>query len=95
VVIFILLIIFVLFLFPNHKPRKDVIMPMEYNWLILIYATTISIKIQNHSQLTCIISYHIFSLRGPLQDYKIRMDMERVIFAWEFKKWIQYKSVQF
>jgi hypothetical protein len=30
------------------------------------------------SRVDGFISYHLFSLRGPLQDYKIRMDMEIV-----------------
>jgi hypothetical protein len=28
-----------------------------------------------------IISYHLFTFRGSIQDYKIHMDMEIVVFA--------------
>jgi hypothetical protein len=32
------------------------------------------------------LSYHVFSFRGSVQDYKIHMDMEIVLFAEEVKK---------
>ena len=40
-----------------------------------------------------IISYHLFSFRRSVQEYKIHMDMEIVTFL-GIKKWKQHNSVQ-
>ena len=39
------------------------------------------------------ISYHLFSFRRSVQEYKIHIDMEIVTFLW-IKKWKQHNSVQ-
>ena len=49
---------------------------------------------QNLQQPYRIISYYLFSFRGSLQDCKIHMGIEIVIFAVEIRKWSQCKIVQ-
>ena len=49
-----------------------------------IYCCIYSVETPDDGQQTSpkhIISYHLFSFRGSVQDYKIHMDMEMVKFA--------------
>jgi len=49
--------------------------------VFVLFLSSIDIIIKLHHMIIHIISYHLFSFHGSVQDYKIHMDMEIVIFV--------------
>ena len=68
------------------SPQKyDVFLDFESEWIVKIIVTESEhdkiLVLTTVLNLNLNISYHLFSFRGSLKDYKIHMDMEIVTFV--------------